>query len=179
MTYNHVKALHIIFVVSWFAGLFYLPRLLAYHAECQEKDEVERRILSTEYTRMERLLMRAIMFPAMVLTYIFGLWLLHLVPQYLEQGWLQLKLGFVVLLTCYHFYSLKLMNEMAMGKFRFSGFQLRLYNEVATIILFAIVFLVVLKNSVDWLWGLAGLLIFAGLIMGAVKFAKKKREAQR
>jgi protoporphyrinogen IX oxidase len=93
-----------------------------------------------------------------------------------QLGWLHIKLLFVVGLIIYHFYCRKLILELRQDKFRFSGFQLRLFNEVATIFLFAIVFLVVLKNSVDWIWGIIGLLIFAVVIMSAVRVVKRIRE---
>jgi protoporphyrinogen IX oxidase len=176
MDYLHVKALHIIFVVSWFAGLFYLPRLFVYHTEAQQQPEAERRVLSEQFARMEKLLLNAIMTPALWLTLLTGTTLLYLTPAWLSQGWMHLKLAFVLGLVAYHFFSRKLLLEMRRGHFRFSSLQLRLWNEVATVLLFSIVFLVVLKNTLDWLWGVLGLLAFAVLIMSAVRLAKKVRE---
>jgi len=89
---------------------------------------------------------------------------------------MQLKLMFVVGLVIYHFYTKKILLELREGKFRFTSFQLRLFNEIATIFLFSIVFLVVLKNTVDWLWGVLGLIIFAVLMMTAVRMVKRIRE---
>ncbi len=175
MTYLHFKALHIIFVVSWFAGLFYMPRLFVYHTEAQDKNEIEKNILSKEYAKSEKLLWNAIMNPASWLTLIFGSIMLYITPEWLEQDWMKLKLGFVVGLIVYHSYTRKIMLELRQNIFRFTSGQLRLYNEVATIILFAIVFLVVLKNTVDWLWGVAGLIVFAILMMSAVKIVKQVR----
>lgn len=178
MDYNHIKAIHIIFVVSWFAGLFYLPRLFVYHTEANNKPELERDILQKEYRRMEKVLFNAIMIPAMWLTVVSGLTMIYWawLDGFAQQGWLHLKLSFVVCLIAYHFYCRKLIFELREGKFRFTGFQLRLYNEVATILLFAIVFLVVMKNAIDWIWGIVGLLIFAVVIMSAVRIVKKIRE---
>ena len=176
MNYLTIKALHIIFVVSWFAGLFYLPRLFVYHTEANQRLEAERKVLQEQFSKMESILMRAIMMPAMILTIVFGIWMLYLVPTYLQEGWMQLKLLFVVCLLIYHFFCQKMIGEMKLGKFRFSSFQLRLYNEIATVFLFAIVFLVVLKNSIDWIWGVLGLLAFAVLIMSAVKIIKTIRD---
>jgi len=176
MNYLHFKALHIIFVVSWFAGLFYMPRLFVYHTEANDKPEPERQILFAQFTKMEKLLWNAIMTPACWLTLIFGISLLYLTPSFLEQGWMQLKLMFVVGLVIYHFYTKKILLELREGKFRFTSFQLRLFNEIATIFLFSIVFLVVLKNTVDWLWGVLGLIIFAVLMMTAVRMVKRIRE---
>jgi len=176
MTYLHFKALHIIFVVSWFAGLFYMPRLLVYHTEAQNKAEAIKEALSAEFRKMEKLLWNAIMVPAMWLTLITGATMIYLTPGWLSQGWMHMKLTFVLGLVGYHFFTRKLILEIKKGQFRFSSIQLRLWNEVATIFLFSIVFLVVLKNSVDWIWGVLGLIAFAVIIMSAVKIVKKIRE---
>ncbi len=178
MTYDHIKAIHIIFVTSWFAGLFYLPRLFVYHTEANSKSELERDILQKEYMRMQKILFNAIMIPAMWLTLISGAIMVYWVwwDSFASWGWLHLKLAFVVGLVGYHFVCRKLILELRQSKFRFTGFQLRLFNEIATIFLFAIVFLVVLKNSVDWIWGIVGLLTFGIVIMSAVRIVKSIRE---
>lgn len=176
MTYLHFKALHIIFVVSWFAGLFYMPRLFVYHTEASDKPEPERTILISQFVKMEMLLWKAIMVPACWLALIFGCILIYLTPAWLQQDWMQLKLLFVAGLLIYHFFTGKIRNELKEGKHRFTSFQLRLFNEVATIFLFSIVFLVVLKNTVDWLWGVLGLIVFAVLMMTAVRIVKRIRE---
>ncbi|GGC14300.1 CopD family protein [Dyadobacter sediminis] len=176
MTYLHFKALHIIFVVSWFAGLFYMPRLFVYHTEALEKTDTERNVLFAQFAKMEKLLWNAIMTPACWLTLLFGTILIYLNPAWLDQGWMQLKLAFVLGLLVYHFFTRKILLELQQGKFRFSSFQLRLFNEVATIFLFSIVFLVVLKNTVDWLYGVLGLVAFAIIIMAAVRMVKAARK---
>ncbi len=176
MTYLHFKALHIIFVVSWFAGLFYMPRLFVYHTEAKDKPEPERGILIAQFTKMEKLLWNAIMTPACWAALIFGSIMLYINPAWLEQDWMKLKLLFVLGLLGYHSFTRKILLELRQGKFRFASFQLRLFNEVATIFLFSIVFLVVLKNTVDWLWGVLGLVVFAIVIMTAVRVVKRVRE---
>lgn len=176
MTYLHFKALHIIFVVSWFAGLFYMPRLFVYHTEANDKPSPEREILFAQFTKMEKLLWNAIMTPACWLALLCGTVMLYLNPAWLDQDWMKLKLLFVLGLLAYHSYTRKILLEIRQEKFRFRSSQLRLYNEVATIFLFSIVFLVVLKNTVDWLWGVLGLIAFAITIMFAVKMVKKLRE---
>ncbi len=177
--YDYLKSLHIIFVVSWFAGLFYLPRLLIYHTEAHHKPEPARGILSAEYKRNEKLLFNAIMVPAMWLTILSASWMLYLFPFWLQQPWMHLKLTFVAGVIGYHFYCRKLILELRRDHFRHSSIQLRLWNEVATILLFAIVFLVVLKNALDWIYGVAGLIIFAILIMTAVRLVKRRREQKQ
>jgi putative membrane protein len=176
MTYLHFKALHIIFVVSWFAGLFYLPRLFVYHTEASEQPNPGREILLAQFAKMEKRLWNAIMTPACWLSLLCGSAMLYLNPAWLEQDWMKLKLLFVFALLGYHSFARKILLEIRHEKFRFSSLQLRLYNEVATIILFAIVFLVVLKNTLDWIWGVLGLIAFAVLIMSAVRVAKRVRE---
>ena len=163
-------------MVAWFAGLFYLPRLLVYHTEANDKPEPDRGILLKEYTKNEKLLFNAIMVPGLFLTLILGIWMILLLPSWLEQSWMHLKLGFVVLLVAYHLHCRTIIIEVRKEKFRYTSLQLRLFNEVATIILFAVVFLVVLKNSIDFLYALVGLIIFAVLIMSAVRIVKKIRE---
>lgn len=179
MTYLHIKAIHIIFVVSWFAGLFYLPRLFIYHTEAKDKSEPERSILMAQFSKMEKLLYNAIMTPAACLTIVFGGLLIYYNPAWLDQKWMHLKLLFVLGLVGYHLYCRKIMLDIRQEKFRFTSSQLRLFNEVATIFLFSIVFLVVLKNTVDWMWGVLGLLVFAIAIMAAVKMVKRIREGKK
>ena len=177
MSYTVLKSIHIIFVVSWFAGLFYLPRLLVYHAESQAKEEPEKGILSKQFEKMEKILFNAIMIPAMFLTWITGLSLIYVawLSSFGSQGWLHLKLGFVVAITVYHFICRHLILQFRKGNFVLSGNQLRLYNEIATILLVAVVFLVVAKNTLDWMYGLGGFVIFAIVIMAAVTIVKKIR----
>lgn len=176
MTYLHFKALHIIFVVSWFAGLFYMPRLFVYHTEAKDKPSPEREILFAQFTKMEKLLWNAIMTPASWLALLCGGAMLYITPAWLDQDWMRLKLLFVLGLVAYHSYTHKILLELRNGKFRFTSFQLRLFNEVATIFLFSIVFLVVLKNTVDWLYGVLGLIAFAVVMMTAVRIVKRVRE---
>jgi putative membrane protein len=179
MTYLHIKAIHIIFVVSWFAGLFYLPRLFIYHTEAKDKGEPERSILMAQFSKMEKLLYSAIMTPAACLSIICGAIMIYLNPAWLDQKWMHLKLLFVLGLVGYHLYCRKIMLDIRQEKFRFTSPQLRLFNEIATIFLFSIVFLVVLKNTVDWMWGVLGLLVFAIAIMVAVKMVKRIREGKK
>jgi putative membrane protein len=131
-----VKALHIVFVVTWFAGLFYLPRLFVYHALAHDEVSLER------FKLMERKLFWGIMTPGAVLTIVFGMSLLTWIPL---GGWLYAKLALVALLLGYHGWCGKLMGDFAAGRNRRSHVWYRWFNEVPTLILFAVVFLVVLK----------------------------------
>lgn len=175
MTYQYVLAIHIIFVVCWFAGLFYIVRLFIYHTEAQELPEPDRTILSKQFEIMERRLWNVITVPSMVLTVLAGATMLYLVPGWLQQPWMHIKLTFVVLLLVYHFMCQAKIKQMRYGLFVWSSTRLRIWNEVATILLFAIVFLAVLKNSVSWIYGSVGIMIFSMIIMSGVKIYKYYR----
>jgi len=170
-----VKALHIIFVVCWFAGLFYMVRLFIYHAEARDKSPEEARILSEQYKVMEKKLWNIITTPAMVLTIVFGSWMLYLNPGYLYFPWMQLKLGFVVLLLIYHFVCQKIMTDLRADRFRWSSTKLRLWNELATLFLVAIVFLVELRSTLNWIAGTIGFFVVGIVLMIAVRIYKKFR----
>ncbi len=173
--YFYIKAIHIIFVVSWMAGLFYGVRLFIYHTEAQDRPEVERNVLTAEYERIERRLWNIIATPAMILTLLAGILMVIVMPDLMKQSWLMVKLCFVVGLVVYHFICTNMIKQMRNGVFKWTSFQLRLWNEVATIFLFAIVFLAVLKSAVDWIYGMLGLIAFAMVIMSAVKIYKNYR----
>ena len=174
--YLYILSVHIIFVVSWMAGLFYSVRLFIYHTEANDRSELERDILQKEYIKIEHKLWNIITTPAMILTVLAGAAMIAIRPGLLLTPWLPVKLGFVFLLLIYHFICQRTMKQLKNGVFKLSSFQLRLWNEVATILLVAIVFTVVLKSAVDWCYGLIGLIIFSGTIMTAVKLYKNYRK---
>jgi len=173
--YNYILAIHIIFVVCWFAGLFYIVRLFIYHREAQDKPEPEKSILSKQFEVMERRLWNVIAIPSMILVLAAGITMLCLVPGWLKQPWMHIKLTFVLLLVVYHFTCQNIIRQMRNGIFKWSSTKLRVWNEVATIFLFAIVFLAVLKDSLSWIYGIVGLLAFTMIIMSAVKIYKYYR----
>lgn len=173
--YLYVKAVHIIFVVSWMAGLFYIVRLFIYHTEANERPESERTILHRQFEMMERKLWNIITTPAMVLTVLAGITMLYLNPALLQAKWMLVKLGFVGGLLWYHFKCQSIISALKRGEFTWSSTRLRFWNEVATIFLVAIVFVVILKSAVDWIYGLIGLIVFAMVIMVAVKIYKNYR----
>ena len=176
MTFLYIKALHIIFVVTWFAGLFYIVRLFVYYAETDGMTETEKKILQNQYSIMQKRLWYGITWPSMIFTLIFGPWMLIEIPGYLEQPWMQLKLSLIVGLVIYQFICHKIFKEQQKGIIKMNSFKLRLWNEVATIFLVAIVFLVVCKDTLSWVYGLLGLVVFAILLMLAIKSYKKRRE---
>lgn len=173
--YLYLKAVHIIFVVSWMAGLFYVVRLFIYHTEAQDRVEVEKKVLSDQFEIIEKKLFNIITTPAMVLTLLAGIAMVYINPDLLKQSWLHVKLGFVLGLIVYHFICRYMMLQMRKGVYKFTSTQLRIWNEVATILLFAIVFLAVLKNALSWIFGVIGLLLFSLIIMSAVKIYKYYR----
>ncbi len=178
MDINTVKALHIIFMVSWFAGLFYIVRLFIYHTEAQQKTAEEKRILSDQFTLMEGRLWWIITTPAMLLTFVFGTWML-LSPEksyLLKMPWMHIKLGFVALLLVYHFVCQKMLFDLKREKFKWSSNGLRIWNEVATLALVAIVFLATLKNSLDWIKGTIGFFAVAIGLMIMIKTYKRLRK---
>lgn len=179
MLYNYILALHIIFVVSWMAGLFYIVRLFIYHTEANEKPEVERLILQKQFEVMESKLWNIITNPAMILSVVAGLFMLYLNPLLLETDWMWVKLSFVAGLIIYHIICQNIISQLKRGKFWMTSTQLRLWNELATIFLVAIVFTVILKSAIDWIYGLLGLMAFSAIILIAVKAYKKQREKSK
>ncbi len=175
--YTYIKALHIIFVVTWFAGLFYVVRLFVYNREAQDKTEPEKSILQMQYRVMIKRLWMGITWPSAILTLILGLWILRLYPGW--PTWLIIKLIFVLGLFLYHFSLQYVYRQQMQGRFNFNSQQLRIWNEVATIFLVAIVMLVVVKENMSWVWGLAGLVAFVIVLMLAIRIYKSMRARKK
>jgi putative membrane protein len=176
MDYLYVKALHIIFVVTWFAGLFYIPRLFIYQTEAEDKLEPAKSILQTQFKLMSKRLWYIITWPSAILASIFGIWLICLNPVWLEQPWMLVKLAFVLALYFYHGFCQNIYNKLQKDIIKYSTFKLRIFNEISTIILFAVVFLVTVKSAISWVWGVVGILLFGILIMLGIKLYKRIRE---
>jgi putative membrane protein len=175
-SYATIKALHIIFVVSWFAGLFYIVRLFIYHTEAQEKEEQAKQILTTQFEIMEKRLWWIITTPAMVLTLLFGVFMIVGNTDLMKMGWFHIKLTFLVLLFFYHFMCQKIMFDMKKGKFNWKSNGLRIWNEVATLALVAIVFIVTMKDSMNWIKGTVGFFACAIALMIGIKIYKRLRK---
>lgn len=176
MLYLYAKAVHIIFVICWMAGLFYMPRLFVYHTEARKKDAVAYRVLHQQFVIMEERLWWVITTPAMILTLLAGLLMLYLNPALLSTGWMQVKLCFVGGLVIYHFISQRIMYRLRQERSSWTSTHLRLWNELSTIILFAIVFLVVLRSAVGWVFGVLGIVGLGVLLMVLVKMYKRYRK---
>lgn len=175
MEYLYIKSLHIIFVVTWFAGLFYIVRLFIYHKEAESKPDDARLVLQQQYKLMEKRLWYIITWPSAILTALTAVYLLYLSPGFLTQKWMWIKLSFVAALFIYQYACHKIYKQLQNNVCKYSTLQLRLWNEVATIILFAVVFLVVLKNTINWIWGVAGIVLISIILMMMVKVYKKMR----
>ncbi|KGL61590.1 MULTISPECIES: CopD family protein [unclassified Polaribacter] len=176
MDFLYVKALHIIFVVTWFAGLFYIPRLFIYHVEAEKKEDPAKGILQTQYKLMSKRLWYIITWPSAILASFFAFWLLYQNPYYLEMPWMHVKLVFVLALYFYHYSCQKIYAQLQKDIIKYSAFKLRIWNEVATIILFAVVFLVTLKSAINWIWGVVGIILFGVLLMLGIRLYKRIRE---
>ncbi len=171
--YYYIKAIHIIFIVTWFSGMFYIPRLFIYNTEAAEKTEPEKSILHKQFSKMIKKLWLGITWPSAILTLVFGTWMGLLYASIPE--WLWIKLAFVCGLYAYHFSLQKIYTEQMKGVFKYTSQQLRIWNEIATIFLVAIVMIVSVKQSMSLVWGLVGLILFIIILMSAIKIYKKLR----
>jgi putative membrane protein len=177
--YNYIKSLHLIFVITWFAGLFYIVRLFVYQIEAAQKTSPEKEILQKQYKIMTYRLWYIITWPSAVLTGISAIFLLYISPGFLEMPWMHVKLGFVFALYLYHWKCQIIFNQLQKDEVKYSNNWMRLWNEGATIILFAVVFLVILKNAVNWIYGVLGIFLFSIIIVLGFKFYKKVRERNK
>ena len=174
MMYNYIKAIHIIFVITWFSGMFYMVRLFIYNTEAGDKPSPSKEILREQFGVMIKRLWWGISWPSAVLTLIFGGCMWYNLGS--TPGWLLVKLFFVIGLLAYHLSLQYLYNQQVKGEFRFSSIKLRIWNEVATIFLVAIVMLAVVKESMSWLRGVIGLLLLGIILMLGIKVYKGLRK---
>lgn len=180
MTYLYLKAVHIIFVVTWFAGLFYMPRLFIYNVEANDKPAEVRDALHEQFNVMMKRLWYGITWPSAIITLIMGLWVLIYNKWYVilfnKAGlWLLLKLILVIFLYLYHFSLQKILNQQLKGIFKYNSYQLRLWNEAATIFLITIVVLVEVQNGMSLVWGVAGTILLIAALMIAIRIYKRMR----
>jgi protoporphyrinogen IX oxidase len=178
--YDYIKALHIIFIVTWFSGMFYMPRLFIYNTEAVEQPQAARNVLHKQFNVMMRRLWYGITWPSAILTLIFGPlvmfaghWNDNLLQP--ERRWLFVKLVFVLLLYIYHCTIHCIFRQQLNGLFNYTSQQLRVWNEVATVFLIAIVMLAVVKQSISFVYGLIGLVLFIVILMSAIKIYKAIR----
>jgi protoporphyrinogen IX oxidase len=181
MNLLYIKALHIVFVVTWFAGLFYIWRLFVNYVEAGTRTEPAKTILQEQFLLMMKRLYYGITWPSAILTTIFGVWMMYGMYGWLwvQQPWLHFKLAFVLLLWIYQVYGQKILNQISAGTNTKSGTFFRLMNEVASVFLIAIVFIVVLKDTLSWIWGLLGLAIVIAVLLVAIRLYRKQRELKK
>ena len=178
MAFLYLKAVHIIFIVTWFAGLFYMPRLLVHITEAYEKPEPDKSILLKQLNKMASGLWFGITWPSAVITLGMGTALLINQPDFLRHSFMHIKLTLVFLLYAYHFSLHYLFARLKRDIVKFSSMQLRLWNEVATLFLVSIVFIIVLKNALSIVWGLAGLALLTVMIFLGIRIYKKYRNEE-
>lgn len=179
MAYYWFKTFHLIGIVVWFAGLFYLVRLFVYHAEASQEPEPAQTILKKQYEIMEKRLYHIITMPGMVVTVAMAIGLLTTEPEVLREGWLHMKLAFVAALLIYHFYCGRIMRKLAAGECKWTGQQFRALNELPTIFLLLIVLLAVFKNNLPTditAWGVFGLIV---VMAATIQLYAKKRKRDK
>ncbi len=174
--YNYIKSLHLIFVITWFAGLFYIPRLFIYHIEAQDKPNPAKDILSDQLKLMTKRLWYIITWPSAVLATLFAIWLLVIIPGWLEQPWMHVKLLFVVLLIAYHLKTHQMFLQLQQNSIKYTSNFMRIWNEGATVVLFAVTFLAILKSAFNWVYGMVGIIVLGLLLMFGIKLYKRFRD---
>lgn len=179
--YPYLKALHIIFVVTWFAGLFYMPRLVIYLIEANDKPAAEKKVIQDQLNIMLKRLWLGITWPSAIITLIMGIvvtwqgdWYSIIFKK--EGFWFLLKIIFVVLLYGYH-YSLHILYKQCKElRFPYTSQQIRYWNEVPTVILIAVVFLIVVKQTISLFWGLIGIFGLLFALFAAINIYKRLRK---
>ena len=174
--YDYIKSLHLIFVITWFSGLFYIVRLFVYQIEANNKPSPEKEILQNQYKIMASRLWYIITWPSAVLASVFAFILLYFKYGLLYADYFQVKLFFVFLLYLYHLKCHQIFKQLQNSEVKYTSNFMRLWNEGATIILFAIIFLIILKNAFNWIFGVIGIFLFSIIIMLGFKFYKRIRE---
>ena len=172
--YLYVKAFHIIFVVTWFAGLFYIVRLFIYNREAQDRPEAERVILQDQFSIMIKRLWFIITWPSCILTLILGTWLTILIGSI--PGWLVIKIALVFGLLLYHLSLHAIYLQQKKGIFKYTSSQLRMWNELSTLFLFAIVLLVVAHSAMTFSGFLIGMVSLVIVLIVATLIYKRFRK---
>lgn len=175
--YQYIKAFHLIFVITWFAGLFYIPRLFVYQIEAFHKPSPDKEILGKQLKLMAKRLWFIITWPSAILATLFAVLLLIINPALLYLSWMQVKLGFIVLLIIYHLKTHQYYKQLQHDDVKKTSSFMRIWNEGATFILFAVIFLVILKSAINWIWGVIGIFVLGVLLMLGFKLYKRIRES--
>ena len=174
--YNYFKALHIFFVVAWFAGLFYVPRLFIYHIEATKKASPEKEILTKQLKIMTRRLWYIISWPSAILTLLFGVLMLTIIPSWILQKWMIVKLSFVVLLIIYHFKTHVFFKQLQRDQIKKTSFFMRIWNEAPTLLLFIIILLATFKEGMTLFSGVISFLSLIIFLFIGIKIYQKYRK---
>lgn len=165
----YIKTLHLIFIVTWFAGIFYMPRLLIYNTEANDRADSERQILQSQFQIMMKRLWYGITWPSAIITLILGPLVWYKLYNFYLFDWLIVKLIFVLGLYFYHFTLHYIFKQQLKCIFKYSSQQLRIWNEVATIFLVAIISLVVMKSALNMAWLIVALIILMLILLGFIR----------
>lgn len=174
------KALHIVGIVAWFAGMFYLVRIFVYHTEAFDRQEPDKSILIKEFNAMEWRVYNIICKPGMNITWLFGVLMIisYGMDWLILQPWLHVKIVLVIVLTGYHYYNQVIIRKLENGVRVMSSYKFRLYNEVPSVFLLTIVILAVYKNGLNYLFTIIGVVLFIALLIIFTKIYKKFRESK-
>ena len=173
--YQYLKSLHLIFVITWFAGLFYIPRLFIYHIEANSKPKDQKGILIEQFKIMSKRLWLIITWPSAILAIGFAIALFVLNPGLINFDWMKVKLIFVFFLILYHIKTHLIYKELQNDKINYSSNFMRYWNEGATVILFSVVFLITLKSATSWIFGVLGIISLSLFLALGIKLYKKVR----
>ena len=174
MLYPFLKGMHVVSFVSWFAALFYIVRLFIYDVEANERPDAARDVLQDQLRLMQRRLWLGIGWPAMIATLIFGLALLWQYPAP-NSPWVWFKLSLVLTLVIYHLLCHRLLRQLKQGKVPLNSQQLRVFNEIATLLLLGIAFTATMKHLVFDAKMLLGLLAFVALLVWGLRASARRR----
>ena len=172
----YLKTLHIIFIVTWFAGIFYMPRLFIYNTEANNHPESERSVLQRQFQIMMKRLWYGITWPSAIITLILGPLVWYKLYDFYLLDWLKIKLFFVFGLYLYHYSLHHIFKQQMKGIYKYTSQQLRIWNEVATVFLVAIVSLVVMQSTLNMFWLLTALVLLMILLFGAIRIYKILRK---
>lgn len=173
MNYLVLKTIHLISVVAWFAGLFYVGRLFIYFKEASAYETKKKEILQGQFLLMTKRCMYIITWPSLIVSTIFGLYMLYNNPSLIYLNWMTVKLIFVTILIFYTAYCQKILLQMMKGSIKFSDFKLRLWNEFATLLLISIVSLAILKTTLSWVKAIVVFLIIGIVLFTLIKLYRK------
>tara|TARA_Y100000766_G_C18895155_1_gene600561 strand:- start:560 stop:1099 length:540 start_codon:yes stop_codon:yes gene_type:complete len=169
MNYLVLKTIHLISVVAWFAGLFYVGRLFIYFKEASIYESKKKEILQEQFLLMTKRCMYIITWPSLIISTFFGLYMLHKNPGLIYLNWMIVKLVFVIILIFYTAYCQKILFQMKKGSIKFSDFKLRLWNEFATLLLISIISLAILKTALSWFKAVTVFIIIGILLFLLIK----------